>query len=152
MKKIAVFPGSFDPFTKGHESVINKAFQLFDEVIIAIGVNNNKKYQFSLETRIKHVRSIYANNPQVSVQEFTGLTVDFCKTNNAQFILRGLRDTKDFEYEKSISQMNLDISGVETVFFITDANVSAVSSTIIRELYVNGMNIEQFVSNANLLK
>ncbi|MFA5575414.1 MAG: pantetheine-phosphate adenylyltransferase [Brumimicrobium sp.] len=151
MKKIAVFPGSFDPFTIGHESIIRKCFPLFDEVIIGIGVNTSKKYMFDLEKRIQHIHSIYEGVENVKVESFTGLTVDFCKQKNAQFIVRGVRDTKDFEYEKSIAQMNLKISGIESVFLITDPEVAAISSTIIREIHKSGGDMSMFVTNSDIL-
>lgn len=144
--KRAVFPGSFDPFTKGHESVVLKASVLFDEVIIAIGINTNKSYAFDLEKRIDQIKSIYANNPKVRVESFSGLTVDFCEQVQAAYLVRGLRDTKDFEYEKAIAQMNLTIKGIETVFFMTDSNYAAVSSSIVRELYKNQYDVSPFVS------
>lgn len=151
MKKIAVFPGSFDPYTKGHESIVEKALGLFDEIVIGIGDNLTKNYMFDLDTRIKHIQSIYENNDRVSVVVFQGLTVDFCKSIGAQYMIRGLRDTKDFEYERNIAQMNLKISGIESVFFMTVEEYASVSSTIIREIHKNGGNIDLFVTNAEKL-
>lgn len=151
MKKIALFPGSFDPFTKGHESVISKALPLFDQIIIGVGVNSTKNSYFELEKRLKHIEAIYEGQPKIQVQTFQKLTVDFCKDVNAGFILRGLRDTKDFEYEKAIAQMNLKLSGIETVFFMTDPEVSAISATIVREISKNGGIIEQFVTKSTIL-
>lgn len=153
MKKIAVFPGSFDPYTKGHESIVEKALGLFDEIVIGIGDNLTKKYMFDLDTRIKHIQSIYKNEKRVKVFVFQGLTVDFCKEIGAQYMVRGLRDTKDFEYERNIAQMNLMISGIESVFFMTVSEYAAVNSTIVREIHKNGGNIDLFVTNAkNLVK
>jgi len=151
MKKIAVFPGSFDPYTKGHESIVEKALGLFDEIVIGIGDNLTKNYMFDLDTRIKHIQSIYENYDRVSVVVFQGLTVDFCKSIGAQYMIRGLRDTKDFEYERNIAQMNLKISGIESVFFMTVEEYASVSSTIIREIHKNGGNIDLFVTNAEKL-
>lgn len=151
MKKIAVFPGSFDPYTKGHESIVEKALGLFDEIVIGIGDNLTKNYMFDLDTRIKHIQSIYENHDRVSVVVFQGLTVDFCKSIGAQYMIRGLRDTKDFEYERNIAQMNLKISGIESVFFMTVEEYASVSSTIIREIHKNGGNIDLFVTNAEKL-
>jgi pantetheine-phosphate adenylyltransferase len=151
MKKIALFPGSFDPFTKGHESVISKALPLFDEIVIGVGFNTTKTPHFSLESRIKQIETIYSREPKIVVESFQKLTVEFCKDIKATFILRGLRDTKDFEYEKAIAQMNKDLSGIDTVFFMTDPNVSSISATIVREISKNGGIIEQFVTNSNLL-
>lgn len=151
MKKTACFPGSFDPFTKGHESIITKALPVFDEIIIGVGINSSKTYYYPLEARLKHIASIYADEPKIKIQTYQKLTVDFCKDINAQYILRGLRDTKDFEYEKAIAQMNLKLSDIETLFFITDPEVATISATIIREIARNHGNIEQFVTNSDIL-
>lgn len=150
MKK-GLFPGSFDPFTKGHEAVVRKALTLFDEVVIGVGVNSSKSSYFDLDKRLKHIESLFVNDPGLSVQTFQKLTVEFCKDVNAQFIIRGLRDSKDFEYERAIAHMNKTISGVETVFFVTDSEYSAISSTIIREIVKNNGSMEQFVTNSHLL-
>jgi len=151
MKKIAVFPGSFDPFTKGHECIIDKALKLFDEVVIAIGQNTTKNYLFGLDHRKSHIESIFENSDRVKVQEFTGLTVEFCKSINADFIVRGLRDSKDFGYERSIAQMNFEISGIESVFFMTVPEYTAINSTIVREIHKSGGSIDLFVTNAEKL-
>ena len=151
MKKIGLFPGSFDPFTKGHEAVVRKSLSLFDEVIIGIGVNSSKKYLFDLNKRITHINSLFKNDLNVRVSEFKHLTVDFCKEVGATHIIRGLRDSKDFQYEKSIAQMNFDLSGIDTVFLLTEQRYGAVNSSIIREIHENGGEIDQFVTNSNLL-
>lgn len=151
MSKIGLFPGSFDPFTIGHEHVVRKSLPLFDEVVIGVGVNSTKKYLWSLESRIKHIESLFEDEPKVRVQQFQKLTVDFCKDINASHIIRGLRDSKDFEFEKSIAHMNAAISGIETVFLLTDQQYAAVNSTIIREIYRNGGAIDLFVTNAKIL-
>ncbi|MDB4090810.1 pantetheine-phosphate adenylyltransferase [Crocinitomicaceae bacterium] len=152
MKKIGLFPGSFDPFTKGHEAIINKSLTVFDEVIIGIGVNTSKEYLFSLKNRIKHIQSLFDGNSNVSIREFQSLTVDFCKELSATHIIRGLRDTKDFEYEKSIAHMNYSLEGIDTLFFLTNQELTAISSSIVREIYKNNGSIEQFVSKSELLK
>ena len=149
--KRGVFPGSFDPFTKGHEVVVRKSLELFDEVIIAVGVNSKKTYLFDLEKRMEHIRSLFKEEPKVSVQQFQKLTVNFCKDIDANFIIRGLRDSKDFQYEKSIAHMNKEISGIETVFFLTEQKYGAINSSIIREIYLNGGPINAFVTNPDLL-
>ena len=149
--KRGVFPGSFDPFTKGHEVVVRKSLELFDEVIIGVGVNSKKTYLFDLEKRMDHIRSLFKDEPKVSVQQFQKLTVNFCKDIDANFIIRGLRDSKDFQYEKSIAHMNKEISGIETVFFLTEQKYSAINSSIIREIYLNGGPIDAFVTNPDLL-
>jgi pantetheine-phosphate adenylyltransferase len=151
MKKTAVFPGSFDPFTKGHECIIGKALKLFDEVIIGIGQNTSKNYLFDLKSRTQHIESIFEHEDRVKVQVFTGLTVTFCKSINADFIVRGLRDSKDFGYERSIAQMNFEISGIESVFFMTVPEYTAINSTIVREIHKSGGNIDLFVTNAEKL-
>lgn len=151
MKKVAVFPGSFDPFTKGHESVVRNAHLLFDEIVIAFGINTTKKYVFDIDKRMEHVRKIYEDDTKISVLKYHTLTVDLCKSLNAQFILRGLRDTTDFEYERSIALMNKQISGVETVLLYTSPEVAGVNSTIIREIYKLGGDIKPFVTNSNYL-
>ncbi len=151
MSKIGLFPGSFDPFTKGHEVVVRKSLALFDEVVIGIGVNSSKKYMFELDKRIAHIESLFQNDPSVRVEKFQSLTVDFCKELGCEMIIRGLRDSKDFQYEKSIAHMNYDISGVNTVFFLTEQRYSAINSTIIREIHQNGGPIDAFVTNSEIL-
>lgn len=151
MKKIGLFPGSFDPFTKGHEAVIRKSLTLFDEVIIGVGVNSKKAYMFDLDKRIHHIKELFRDDENVRVEQFQTLTVNFCKEVGAEFIIRGLRDSKDFQYEKSIAHMNNSISGIETVFFLTDQIHSAISSSIIREIHFNGASIDQFVTKSELL-
>jgi len=151
MSRIAVFPGSFDPFTKGHECIVEKALGLFDEVVIAIGQNTSKNYLFPLEKRKAHIKSIFKNQNRVRVEVFTGLTVTFCKEINADFIVRGLRDSKDFGYERSIAQMNHEISGIESVFFMTVPEYTAINSTIVREIHKSGGNIDLFVTNTDVL-
>ena len=151
MKKIGLFPGSFDPFTKGHEVVVRKSLDVFDEIIVGVGVNSSKTYMFTLENRMKHIRSLFADVPNVRVEQFQMLTVDFCKQTGATHIVRGLRDSKDFQYEKSIAHMNRDISGIETVFFLTDQEYSAINSSIIREIYKNNGPIDAFVTNPEIL-
>jgi pantetheine-phosphate adenylyltransferase len=150
MKKIGLFPGSFDPFTKGHETVVKKALELFDEVIIAIGTNSSKTYQFELNKRILHIESLF-DKDAVKIVTYQKLTVELCKEVGASHIVRGLRDTKDFEYERSIAQMNEMMSGIETVFFLTDPEFSAINATIVREIYKNNGDISLFVTNAHLL-
>lgn len=151
MSRIAVFPGSFDPFTKGHECIIDKALGLFEEVVIAIGQNTSKNYLFPLEKRKAHIKSIFENDKRVRVEVFTGLTVTFCKEINADFIVRGLRDSKDFGFERSIAQMNHEISGIESVFFMTVPEYTAINSTIVREIHKSGGKIDLFVTNADIL-
>ncbi|PKR81753.1 pantetheine-phosphate adenylyltransferase [Brumimicrobium salinarum] len=151
MKRIAVFPGSFDPFTKGHECIIHKALNLFDEIVIGIGENTSKKYLFDVEKRKNHIASIFKDTEKVRVEVFSGLTVTFCQAIGAQFIVRGLRDSKDFGYERSIAQMNQEISGIESVFFMTVPEYTAINSTIVREIHKSGGDIDLFVTNSAFL-
>jgi len=146
MKKIAVFPGSFSPFTLGHKSVVDKAIPLFDKIIVAIGINSNKNEFFSIEERKKWISEIYKNNSNIKVCFFKGLTIDLCKKFNATHIIRGLRNSHDFEYEKNIALSNKKLnSKIETLFFITPAEISHVSSTIVREIIKNGGDASQFL-------
>ncbi|MFN5148634.1 MAG: pantetheine-phosphate adenylyltransferase [Flavobacteriia bacterium] len=150
MKRIGLFPGSFDPFTKGHEAVARKALELFDEIIIAIGTNSSKTYQFELSKRMNHIQSLFEKDA-IRIVTYQKLTVDLCKDIGASHIVRGLRDSKDFEYERSIAQMNNQLSGIETVFFLTDPEYAAINATIVREIYKNNGDISHFVTNNHLL-
>lgn len=146
MSKIAVFPGSFDPFTIGHEAIVLKAVSLFDKVVVAIGSNSNKKYHFSLEKREMLIKEVFADYKNVEVSSFSGLTIDFCKRINANYLVRGLRDAADFQFEKSIAHMNKAMSpNLETIFLLTDPELSPVNSTILREIIKNGGDIRQFI-------
>ena len=135
--KRAVFPGSFDPITKGHFDIIERGVTLFDEVIVAIGVNADKKYMFTLEQRQAFIKDAFKDEPKVKVITYKGLTVDFCLKNNVQFILRGLRNPADFEFEKAIAHTNRDLAPIETVFLLTAANTSYISSSIVRDVIRN---------------
>jgi pantetheine-phosphate adenylyltransferase len=146
----AIFPGSFDPFTKGHEAVVNRALMYFDEIIIAIGENSKKQAQFEMNVRKKHIHSLF-NSSKISIINFSGLTIDLCRSHNADVILRGLRDGKDFEYEKSIAHMNYKMSGIDTFFLLTNEELSSINSSIVREIHKNGGNIAPFVTNAEIL-
>jgi pantetheine-phosphate adenylyltransferase len=145
--KIAVFAGSFDPITKGHEALVIKALPLFDKIIIGIGNNVEKKYMFSTEQRLSHIHSCFKTHKKIEAQFYEGLTVNFCKQVGATYMIRGLRNSSDFEFEKNIAQMNKAISGIETAFFITDPEFSAISSTVIRDIYRNGGDIRPFIPN-----
>ena len=146
MQKIAVFPGSFDPFTLGHEAIVHRATHLFDKVIIGIGVNAQKQGFIPYEKRLEIISKTFESSPQVEVKHFTGLTVEFCKQENANYILRGLRDGKDFDYERSIAMMNREISkSIETYFLITDPEHTAINASIVRDIARNGGNIDSFV-------
>ncbi len=151
MERIGVFPGSFDPFTNGHEDIVRRFLPLFDQVIIAIGVNSKKQYMYQTESRIAHIQSLFSKDENVLVESFVGLTVDYCKSKGARYLLRGIRNTNDFEFEKAIAHMNGDIADVESVFLITAKELSAISSSIIREIKKNDGDISQFVTNEKYL-
>jgi len=136
MKK-AIFPGSFDPITLGHHDIIERGVTLFDELIIAIGINADKNYMFSLEERKQFIAESFGNNPKIKIVTYEGLTVHFCQENNIDFILRGLRNPADFEFEKSIAHTNRDLSSIETVFLLTAASTSYSSSSIVRDVIRN---------------
>jgi pantetheine-phosphate adenylyltransferase len=145
-KKIAVFPGSFSPFTLGHQYVINRALPLFDKIIIGVGSNSSKEYYFSEKQRIQWMEDIFKDEPKIEIRKYDGLTVDFCKSINANFILRGLRNSKDFNYEKEIAQVNQTLNEeIETIFIITSSEYSHISSSLVREVAKNGGDISKFV-------
>jgi pantetheine-phosphate adenylyltransferase len=136
--KTAVFPGSFDPITLGHYDIIKRGVGLFDKIIVAIGVNAEKKYMFPLEQRRQFIEEAFANEPKIEVMTYEGLTIDLCKQVGAQFILRGLRNPADFEFEKAIAHTNRELSQIETVFLLTAARTSYISSSIVRDVLRNG--------------
>ena len=144
----AIFPGSFDPITLGHQDSINRALPLFDEIVIAIGVNADKKYMFSLEERKRFIEETFQNEPKISVITYEGLTIDLCHKINANFILRGLRNPADFEFEKAIAHTNRRLSKIETVFLLTAAKTSYISSSIVRDVIRNHGEYELLVPEA----
>ena len=144
-KRIALFPGTFDPFTIGHESLVRRGLALVDEIVISIGVNEAKKTFFSLESRIDAIRQFYRNEPRVKVLSYDKLTIDFAKEVNASFILRGIRTVNDFEYEKNIADVNRDLSGIETFILFTEPEHTHISSSIVRELLRYGKDISRFI-------
>lgn len=149
MSKIAVFPGSFDPITKGHESIVKRASPLFDEIIIAIGKNTNKKEFFSLEKRINWIDEVFEDFPHIRVDQYSGLTVDYCKKVGATYILRGLRTSADFEFERSIGQTNKKIyPKIETIFLLTTPEHTAINSTVVREILSYGGDVSQFIPDS----
>lgn len=146
MKNIAVFPGSFDPFTLGHKNIVDRSLSLFDEIIIAIGSNSNKKNLFPIDKRIEWIRQLFKDESKIKVDTYHGLTTAYCQRQNARFILRGLRNPADFEFEKSIASMNAAMSPeIESVFLIAKPEHSAISSTIIREIIQNGGDVSKFI-------
>ncbi|MDN3673624.1 pantetheine-phosphate adenylyltransferase [Flavobacterium branchiarum] len=144
----AIFPGSFDPITLGHEDIIKRGISLFDEVIVAIGVNAEKKYMFSLEERKRFIEETFKDEPKVTVITYEGLTIDLAKKQKAHFILRGLRNPADFEFEKAIAHTNRKLSKIETVFLLTAASTSYISSSIVRDVLRNGGEYEMLVPDA----
>ena len=147
MKKIAVFPGSFDPFTIGHESIVEKALTLFDLIYLAIGKNNDKKnFLYSIEERVIQISDLYKKNPKISVISYTGLTVDLCKSKKANFIIRGLRNSNDFIYENEISKTNKELDkNINTIYFDTDIYASHISSSIVRDIVKNGGDASKYL-------
>ena len=146
MSKIAVFPGTFDPVTIGHVDIVNRASELFDEIIIAIGVNTKKTTLFDLQLRRQWIQTAFANNPKVRIESYEGLTVDFCKNMGAKFLLRGLRNGTDFDYESHIAQLNKALwNDIETVFIMCDPAMSYVSSTLIRDLIIHKADYARYL-------
>ena len=148
----AIFPGSFDPITLGHEDIIKRGISLFDEIVIAIGVNAEKKYMFSLEERKRFIEETFKDEPKISVVTYEGLTIDLAKKQKASFILRGLRNPADFEFEKAIAHTNRTLSKIETVFLLTAASTSFISSSIVRDVLRNGGEYEMLVPDAVRIK
>jgi len=146
VKKIAVFPGSFDPITVGHESIINRALPLFDKIIVVVGINTDKKSMFPIEQRLQWIWETFIDNPKIEVTSHAGLTVDFCKEKGAKYILRGLRTSADFEFERSIGQTNKSLTPeIETVFMLTLPEHSFISSSIVRDVLKNEGDISNFI-------
>lgn len=144
-KRIALFPGSFDPFTIGHASLVSRGLQLVDEIIIAIGINDQKKGFFPLEKRLDAIRELYKEEPRVQVTSYQSLTVDFAEQVGAGFILRGIRSTLDFEYEKNIADLNRQLNGIETLILFTEPEYTSISSSVVRELFRYGKDISPFI-------
>lgn len=144
----AVFPGSFDPITLGHVDIIERALPIFEKIILAIGINADKKYMFSLEERIHFLEETFKGVSKIKVLAYEGLTVDFCKRENADFILRGLRNAVDLDYEKTIGQTNYKMAGIETVFLIASSGKSHISSSVVRDVRKNGGNFAFMVPKA----
>lgn len=146
MSKIAIFPGSFDPITKGHVDIVKRALPLFDQLIIAIGVNTQKKYLFSLNQRMEWLKKVFKDQPKVLVDTYEGLTVHYCIEKKANYIIRGIRSAGDFDYEKTIAHLNLTMApGLETLLILSKPELSAVSSTIVREIIIGNGDSTKFV-------
>ena len=146
MERIAIFPGSFDPFTVGHESIVKRALSIFDKIVIMIGYNANKKPFFPVEKRMKWIREVFEGNSHVEVESYDGLTVDFCRKVGARYILRGLRTSADFEFERAIAQVNRQMSpDIETIFILTIPEHTPINSTIIRDIIQHGGDPSRFL-------
>lgn len=143
--KRAIFPGTFDPFTIGHHSIVKRALTFMDEIVIGIGINEGKKNCISTEKRLEMIRKLYADEPRVKVEAYSGLTIDFAKRQDASFIVRGIRTVRDFEYEEGIADVNRKLSGIETIFLFTEPELTSVSSTIVRELLHYGKDVSAFL-------
>lgn len=150
--KRAIFPGSFDPITLGHYDIIKRGVTLFDEVIVAIGINADKKYMFSLNERKKFIEETFADEPKIKVMTYKGLTVDFCEEIGVEFILRGLRNPADFEFEKAIAHTNRDLAPIETVFLLTSAQTSYIASSIVRDVIRNNGDYTKLVPKSVRIK
>ncbi len=147
--KIAVFPGSFDPITLGHYDIVSRGLPLFDKIIVAVGKNATKKYMFPLEQRLEWIRETFKHEPKVEADTYSGLTVNYCKEKGASFILRGLRNPADFEFEKAVAQTNRKLEPeLETVFLLTSSGLSSISSSIVRDVLSHGGDYSQFVPKA----
>jgi pantetheine-phosphate adenylyltransferase len=152
--KTALFPGTFDPFTLGHASVVRRGLTLFDRIVIAIGVNNEKQTYYTLDERMAQIRSCFCSETRVEIVSYQGLTVDCAKAHNASVILRGVRSLTDFEYERLLSDINLKISGIETVCLFTEPELASIQSNVVRDLLKHNQDVRAFVPEAmaNLLK
>lgn len=153
MNNTAIFPGSFDPFTRGHENIIERALPLFSKITIAIGVNSNKEGFFSIEERIELIDSVFKNEPKIEIEAYEGLTVEYCKNKGVSHMLRGIRTASDFEYERGVAQMNkLMLPEVESVFLLTTPELTPVNSTIVRDIMRYGGDVKQFLPNSMNVK
>lgn len=151
MRRI-IFPGSFDPITNGHDDILKRAIPLFDEILIAVGVNVDKSYMFSIKKRMEFINSVYKNENKIKIKSYKGLTVDFCKKNNISYILRGLRNPSDFEFEKTMAHLNNSMSQIETIFLLTSLENSFISSSLVREIIKNGGDYSPFVPKSLKIK
>jgi pantetheine-phosphate adenylyltransferase len=149
--KRAIFPGTFDPFTVGHSSVVKRALTFMDEIVIAIGINENKKTYFPIEKRVEMIRDLYKDEPKIKVMPYNSLTIDFAQSVDAKFIIRGIRTVKDFEYEETIADINRKLAGIETILLFTEPELTCVSSTIVRELLQYNKDISCFIPEGMVL-
>ena len=150
---IAVFPGSFDPITLGHVDIVKRAIPFFDKIIIGIGVNIDKKYMFPLNSRIEWISKVFQDEDKISVESYSGLTVDFCKKVNAKYIIRGLRTSADFEFERIIGQVNKSLyPEIETIYLLSANQFTPLNSSIVRDIFINGGDVSQFIPAGITLK
>lgn len=143
--KTAIFPGSFDPFTLGHKDIADRALGIFDRVVIGVGYNENKSGFSDVNDRVKAIEAIYSDNTRIKVESYSGLTIEFARRHDAKFIIRGLREVKDFEYERNLADTNSAISDIETVFLVARPELGFISSSMVRELYRNGYDASRFL-------
>ncbi|MGN1259609.1 MAG: pantetheine-phosphate adenylyltransferase [Alloprevotella sp.] len=143
--KTAIFPGSFDPFTIGHASIVERGLPLFDQIVIGVGINESKRSLYSIGERVEAIRALYAGEPRIRVVSYDDLTIDLARREGAQFILRGLRSVKDFEYERDIANMNERLAGIETVLLFTEPQYASISSSVVRELIAFGKDVTDFL-------
>ena len=143
--KTAIFPGSFDPFTIGHASIVERGLPLFDQIVIGVGINESKRSLYSIGERVEAIRALYAGEPRIRVVSYDDLTIDLARREGAQFILRGLRSVKDFEYERDIANMNERLTGIETVLLFTEPQYASISSSVVRELIAFGKDVTDFL-------
>ena len=148
MERIAIFPGSFDPITNGHVDIIQRALPLFDKIIISVGSNSEKKYFFNLEKRIQWIKKVFIKNPKIEVKSYNKLTVEFAKDSNARFLVRGLRNISDFEFEKTMAHANSELNpSIESVFLLTKPKYSFITSTVVRDTIRNDGDFRKFIPN-----
>lgn len=143
--KTAIFPGSFDPFTLGHKDIADRALAIFDCVVIGVGFNENKSGFSDVKDRVEAIKAVYSDEPRVKVESYSGLTIEFARRHDARFIIRGLREVKDFEYERNLADTNSAISDIETVFLVARPELGFISSSMVRELYRNGYDASRFL-------
>ena len=145
MKRTGIFVGSFDPFTIGHDSVVRRALTLFDHLVIGVGVNQNKRYMLTADERVEAIRSLYRDEPRISVDQYSDLTVDFAKRLDAQFIVKGVRSVRDFEFEREQADINRRLTGIETIVLFAEPGLDSISSTVVRELTHFGHDCSSFL-------
>lgn len=143
--RIGLFVGSFDPYTIGHDSIVKRALPLFDKIVIGVGFNERKKYMQTTETRVANIISIYAGEPKIEVKQYNDLTVDFARREGAEFIIKGVRSVKDFEYEREQADFNRQLTGIETVLLFAEAGMESISSSVVRELTHFGKDVRKFI-------